>query len=236
MTADSDSTSTKTCTKCGECKPTSSYWALASSPDGLAWNCRDCACTASAAWRLANKDRLKVSKAKHHADNKGHYNALSRAWYLANKEYANAKCNQRAAEHREKAKATAVRWRLDNLERSRSGVSAWKKANPEIVRKINEAFLAANPGAKRVYENNRRKQSIGKLSRGIIQRLLELQRGMCPCCKQPLGQDYHLDHKMPLTLGGLNTDDNMQLLRKTCNLQKNAKHPVDFMQSRGFLL
>jgi len=36
--------------------------------------------------------------------------------------------------------------------------------------------------------------------------------------------------------GGSNTDDNMQLLRKLCNLQKHAKHPVDFMQERGFLL
>ena len=37
-------------------------------------------------------------------------------------------------------------------------------------------------------------------------------------------------------LGGLNADSNMQLLRAECNLQKSAKHPVDFMQSRGFLL
>lgn len=35
---------------------------------------------------------------------------------------------------------------------------------------------------------------------------------------------------------GTNTDDNIQLLRKLCNLQKSAKHPVDFMQQRGFLL
>jgi len=28
----------------------------------------------------------------------------------------------------------------------------------------------------------------------------------------------------------------MQLLNAICNLQKHAKHPVDFMQERGFLL
>lgn len=60
--------------------------------------------------------------------------------------------------------------------------------------------------------------------------------GKCPCCKQPLGDEFHLDHVIPLALGGPNTDDNMQLLRKTCNLQKSAKHPVQYMQERGFLL
>jgi 5-methylcytosine-specific restriction endonuclease McrA len=45
-----------------------------------------------------------------------------------------------------------------------------------------------------------------------------------------------MDHIIPLALGGTNTDDNIQLLRAKCNKQKGAKHPIDFMQQRGFLL
>jgi 5-methylcytosine-specific restriction endonuclease McrA len=45
-----------------------------------------------------------------------------------------------------------------------------------------------------------------------------------------------MDHIVPLYLGGLNVDSNIQLLRAKCNLQKNKKHPVDFMRSKGFLL
>lgn len=41
---------------------------------------------------------------------------------------------------------------------------------------------------------------------------------------------------MPLALGGANEDWNIQLLRQRCNNQKKAKHPVDFMQSKGYLL
>lgn len=40
---------------------------------------------------------------------------------------------------------------------------------------------------------------------------------------------------MPIARGGSNTDDNVQLLCPACNLKKSAKHPVDFMQERGFL-
>ena len=64
-----------------------------------------------------------------------------------------------------------------------------------------------------------------------------LRRKLCACgCGQPLGEKYELDHRMPIALGGENTDDNMQLLTRTCNRQKHAKHPVEFMKSRGFLL
>jgi 5-methylcytosine-specific restriction endonuclease McrA len=81
-----------------------------------------------------------------------------------------------------------------------------------------------------------KKETGGKLSSKLAARLFVLQKGKCACCLQPLGDDYHIDHIMPLALGGTNTDDNIQLLRAKCNLQKNAKHPVDFMQQRGFLL
>jgi 5-methylcytosine-specific restriction endonuclease McrA len=74
------------------------------------------------------------------------------------------------------------------------------------------------------------------LSKDISQKLFKIQNGLCACCRKPLGDNFHLDHIMPMALGGSNTDDNIQLLRSRCNQQKHAKHPVDFMQERGFLL
>jgi 5-methylcytosine-specific restriction endonuclease McrA len=76
----------------------------------------------------------------------------------------------------------------------------------------------------------------GILSVGLAEKLFELQKGKCACCGQPLGEKYHMDHILPIVLGGPNEDWNIQLLRQRCNQQKHAKHPVDFMQSRGFLL
>ena len=46
----------------------------------------------------------------------------------------------------------------------------------------------------------------------------------------------HLDHKVPLAAGGANEFGNLQLLCPRCNLAKSARDPLDFMQSRGFLL
>lgn len=150
---------------------------------------------------------------------------LSRKWRIDNLEKSKAKDARNYAKNAEKVKAKTAKWYADHhevaLERARK-------------------HHAAHPELRRIHENNRRalKKSIGgKLSKGLAEKLFKLQRGKCACgCRQDLGNDYHLDHIMPIALGGANEDWNMQLLTQRCNNQKRAKHPIDFMQSRGFLL
>lgn len=173
----------KTCSKCGETKPTSDYRRDAQKRDGLQSCCRACDDAAASKYRAANRDKVRA------------YHAAYRA------------------AHREELRAANA---------------AYRKANP------------VPPEKNRIDAHNHRARKLeagGKLSRGLAERLFKLQRGKCACgCGQKLGDDYHRDHIMPLALGGTNTDDNIQLLRATCNLQKSVKHPIDFMQQRGFLL
>lgn len=42
MTADSDSTPTKACSKCGGCKPARDFYKMASARDGLQYVCKLC--------------------------------------------------------------------------------------------------------------------------------------------------------------------------------------------------
>lgn len=136
-------------------------------------------------------------------------------------------------------KATSSAWLSANAEKKKASRAAWQAAHLDIAREHTAAWAKANPEALRIKEQNRRalkSASGGKLSKGLAEKLFKLQRGKCPCCAKPLGDDYHLDHKIPLALGGTNTDDNMQLLTAACNLQKGSKPPEAFMQSRGFLL
>lgn len=124
-------------------------------------------------------------------------------------------------------------------EKAKARYDAWNLANPGVAVARAAAWNAKHPEIRRELIQNRRAKirSTGEtLSKGIVEKLFKLQKGMCPCCTMPLGDNYHLDHIVPLFLGGSNTDANVQLLRQRCNNQKNKKHPVDFMQSRGFLL
>ena len=95
-----------------------------------------------------------------------------------------------------------------------------------------------NPGACRIISQNRRARKLsngGKLSQGLADKLLKIQGWKCNYCKIDLGDDFHMDHIMPLKLGGQNTDDNIQILCPYCNCSKGAKHPLTFMQENGYV-
>lgn len=139
----------------------------------------------------------------------------------------------------ERVKELKDKWRSENKEKINADAKKWLSENIEKARESSNRWKYKNPETGRIYHQNRKarlENSGGVLSRDIAKTLFALQKGKCPCCNQPLGEDYHIDHITPLALGGANEDWNVQLLRKVCNLQKHAKHPVDFMQSRGFLL
>lgn len=139
----------------------------------------------------------------------------------------------------EKAKLAQIKYYKNNTEKIKETKRKYHEANPHIAKKSNDAYLKRNPDYRRIKDHNKRariKANGGKLTIGISDRLYKMQKGKCACCGKPLENDYHLDHIMPSFLGGKNEDYNIQLLRAECNLQKSAKHPVDFMQSKGFLL
>lgn len=193
----------------------------------------------TAAWRAANPDKVKAMKAAWQAANLDKAKARSAAWREANPGAAKARVAAWHAANPDRAKANKAAWSVANSEKKKALDAAWYAANKDMAKAKMAAWREANPEAQRINSQNRRarkRKAGGTLSKDLATKLFKLQKGKCPCCRQPLGDDYHLDHKMPLALGGSNTDDNAQLLRKVCNLQKNAAHPVDFMQSRGFLL
>ena len=154
--------------------------------------------------------------------------------------------------YREKNKEKIKAYRVANSSKHSSSKSSkeWRARNPENaieyrlknkqkIAAINALWASKNIEKMRTYTQNRRaakRENGGSISPDIAKKLLVLQRGRCACCGIPLGNSYHLDHKMPIALGGSNSDDNIQLLTPRCNMQKHNKHPVDFMQSRGFLL
>jgi len=181
--------------------------------------CKPCDNARAAAWRAANPERKK---------------AVDAAWRAENREKT-----KRDQSKNENTKRYRSEWAKRNPEKVKAKYAAWKEKNPERAKANLERWRKNHPETKRVYNQNRlsrKSANGGVLSTDLPKKLFKLQKGKCPCCGAPLGDDYHLDHIVPLALGGANTDDNIQLLTATCNQQKHAKHPVDFMQSRGFLL
>lgn len=173
-------------------------------------------------WRKQNAERLSEYDAAYKAGNHQKIRAREKAYRAANRDKVRDWAKSFRVRNREKVAAWNVAYHLMNAATIRKKVLCWQRENPDKCRVRNQ--------------NRRARQADGKLSKDIIERLYTLQRGKCPCCGKPLGKDFHLDHIVPLAKGGLNVDSNIQLLRKRCNHNKSAKSPVEFMQSRGFLL
>jgi len=160
----------------------------------------------------------------------------SAIWQKNNKERRRRICKKYRDNHPEAVRESFIKHWNANYEKSKQKAKEWVQNNREKSRKIKADWAKRNPEYVKTRKKLRTHGSIGIVSKGIIEKLYKLQRGKCPCCGLPLGDDYHMDHIMPVKLGGLNVDNNIQLLRAKCNLQKSAKHPIDYMQSKGFLL
>lgn len=143
--------------------------------------------------------------------------------------YANHQCRPCSIARKEK-------WRLANPEKARQSVKDSIAKKPDHYAMLRKKWNIENKEYKKILTNNRRRKlAAGKLSKGISDILLVKQKNKCAACKCNL-VSHHIDHIIPIALGGDNTDDNIQLLCPSCNLRKNAKHPVEFMQSLGYLL
>lgn len=69
-----------------------------------------------------------------------------------------------------------------------------------------------------------------------VKRIIEGQKYKCANCMCDVSKKYHVDHIMPIALGGTNWPSNLQILCPTCNMRKKAKHPIDWAQENGRLL
>jgi 5-methylcytosine-specific restriction endonuclease McrA len=193
----------------------------------------------TAQWYANNTDRAKVSMAEYRQKNRDKLLAKAAVWRASNSEMLKARCAEWYKANTEYAKAKNAIYRKSNIQKYQQQAVAWYAENIERARASRKAWGVANPGKRKAYNQNRRANKInngGRLSADIVKKLFQLQRGKCACCGQPLMKNYHLDHIMPLALGGMNDDLNVQLLTQRCNNQKGAKPPLIFMQSRGFLL
>jgi hypothetical protein len=235
--------------KCGACKACAKEKSKAYRNDNA-----EKVAAFQAAYRKSNKKKIAISKAKWTQENSERLRKKQKDYSKANSVAASLRAAKWKAENPELEKKTRMdyaeknkgkkqkylaEYHKLNAQKKCAASKKWRIDNPEKYKETKTKYAKEKPEVGLNARRNRRarkRNATGSLSKELAAKLFELQKGKCPCCTQPLGESYHLDHIVTLALGGSNTDDNIQLLRATCNLQKSAKHPIDFMQSRGFLL
>jgi 5-methylcytosine-specific restriction endonuclease McrA len=140
-------------------------------------------------------------------------------------------------------------WRAANPERAAAYDKAWYEANRERQAAhyaANKGRYAANDKAWRIAHPEaaqalaakrraRKRNAEGSYTAADTKRLRAEQGDRCAHCKAALRGKGHVDHVQPLSKGGSNWPDNLQLLCGPCNLSKHAKDPVQHIAARGIV-
>jgi len=124
-------------------------------------------------------------------------------------------------------------------EKSRQSSLAYWRKNPERRKENARQYYLKNKEKAYVRVRTRRarkQQSGGTFSKADVEYLWELQGGKCVFCLKTLFRNkFHVDHHVPLALGGANDRTNLRLLHKKCNLEKGARDPVEHARRNGLL-
>ena len=208
---------TKVCLKCGL------------SEFSIRGDCMPCKRIYDKAYRAANKEKVSVTKKKAYVAKTDHYIKKSRDYYHLNKEDIAVKNK----EYRESNKDVVLErkrvYRQNNRDKIATAEKEYYEKNKEYVNQRQRLYALANPHVQANVQAIRRSR-IGddKLSKGIFTKLFSEQLGVCNGCRVDLNgnrKSVHIDHIMPLALGGRNIDENVQLLCAKCNQTKSTKHP-----------
>lgn len=163
------------------------------------------------AWREANKEKLRAYAKLYREVNKERLAHQKREYYLLNRAEFIAGASRRYKKNPDVAKAR---------------VADWVKKHPERRSKINSDYAKRNRDKTATNWRNRiarLRGNGGRHSAADIANLLRRQGGICTGCKADISKSFEVDHIMPLSKGGSNGPENLQLLCRSCNRRKGAK-------------
>lgn len=164
-----------------------------------------------------DKAKRRASTRKRYADNpelREKRKAALREWYKkTDKNEVLRKNRLWIKENRDQARQTKRAYFESHREQNTESRRKWKRNNPQQIKADNAA------------RNNRIRKVGGKIATTEVLALYESQGGRCAACNKNLKMKYHLDHIMPIALGGKHEIGNAQILCPPCNLSKRALHP-----------
>lgn len=174
-------------------------------------------------WGIANPEKKRQSSRSYTKRNRERVLAKNRAYHAANKE--------REAEY-------ARAYYAENKEHILKRSHAYYTSNKEQYAEYQRVSLATNPERHRLHVRIRRARRLkaeGSHTAEDIQRQYQAQKGKCYYCQCKVGDNYHVDHVIPLARGGSNSPENLVISCPNCNQSKGAKLPSEWAQGGRLL-
>ena len=170
-----------------------------------------------------NKEHLDEYQKQYHLDNKQKHNEISKKCREDNPEYFKEYHKQHYQENKAAIKKKNKQWATNNPKAARLIGKMYRNNNPEKTKARHRKWKKNNPNKVCAYSATRRGKKLNQRPEFTPEEqvrydfIFEVASTM---------RDYHTDHIHPLSKGGLDHPDNLQILHKTLNLQKGSKWPL----------
>lgn len=214
------------CKTCGVLKPIECFHRCRGRHGKIYYRhqCRDCFNKSRRQYQKNNRKRVSASNKQHYKNNREKLRQYKKRHYRENRKRILARVKQYREDNPEKRKqyhkdnrdhlsASRKRYYRENRERELTSSKQWKENNPEKNR-----------------EYNHRRRSLRMNNGGTLTaqdiRMIKTKNTECAICHS--AGNLELDHIIPLSLGGRNEPQNIQVLCKHCNSSKQAKLPEGF--------
>lgn len=187
-------------------------------------------------WYLKNRERILENRRQYRAEHSAlladrrrerrvqygeQLRAKERAYYAANRDKIRSRAKVRYWSNPEHARAVSRRaatdWRIRHPDKEREKHTAWRRENPLVVR------------AQAHRRRARLRAAVGDYTAEDVRAIYAQQGGRCWWCGVSVGDDYHIDHRIPLVKGGSNDANNIVIACPSCNLSKGGKMPHEWI-------
>lgn len=238
--ADKHCNNTKRCSCCLRERDRSEFFRCKSCKDGLRGECKECVATKQKLYNAKNAEQIARAKKKAYGAKKGEISARNAEYYKANAIRIRENVKRWAKENPERLARTRKAYQEANRDALLKKKAEYRSANRDLVREQSRQWYAENRD--RIRPSRKAAKAVrrgapGKITAAEVQEVVTLQKARCAVCGVKIMKGHwHLDHITPIAKGGTNSKTNVQALCPPCNLSKSAKDPIEFMQSRGFLL
>lgn len=225
----------KVCRKCEQSKTEDGFSRSKANKDGLNGICKICDAERASAYRSDKLDRLAKEKKEYRRNNPGKEKAAKKRYYDKNTEKVKTQIAKWKLNNQNRIKEYSRKQWRENKDHMMQNNRKWVLENKDRMKWVQALWRDSNRSRRKELEHNRRaklRSSGGRLSKGIVEKLLVLQKGLCACCGASLAEGYHLDHIVSIIKGGENCDANVQLLTPFCNLSKGDKDYQDYLNDR----
>lgn len=184
-----------------------------------------------------NKELISEKKKKYYIDNINYFKEKREAYYISNKDNILNNRKMFYLLNKDILKKKRMDYYYNNISIEKATKKKYYEKNKhKIIEKVNE-YRKTDFG-KISYKNSKHKRRSLLKDGNINSKDIEkMSKSKCYWCDNKIiNNNYHIDHYIPLSKGGVHRLENIVISCPKCNMQKSNKDPYKFALSVGKLL